>query len=450
MTFSKDFQDPAVAVPLPIESASRVAEPIPDGPLTVTRSILPGGVRLLTEALPGTRTATVGFFFAVGSRDESSEQSGASHFLEHLLFKGTRDRSAMDIAMAFDAVGADSNAATSKETTHYWAKVLDTDLGMAVETITDMVTSSTLTEDDVETERTVIIDELAMSEDSPPAVAHEAFSLAVFGDTPLGRPVGGSIESVSDMPAEVIRDLYQERYRSPALIICAAGNVEHAMVGDLVEEALTRTSWNLRADALPEQRRSTRGVSDGRWDAYQHDLVLERDIEQAHILVGGPWLKATDERKFVSSVLLTILGGGVSSRLFQEIREKRGLAYTTYAFESSYADAGMFGMYGGCAPHKYAEVEKIMWGEVEKLASGRLSTDELERAKGQLRGSMALGLEDSGARMSRLARSELLGRFIAIDGALARIQAVEVEDVAELAALMMTQPRARAVVTPRG
>lgn len=446
---AKHLGDLAAPVPLPIDESATGAQPIPDGPLTVTRSILPGGVRLLTEALPGTRTATVGFFVAAGSRDETEEQSGASHFLEHLLFKGTYQRSALEIAMAFDAVGADSNAATSKETTHYWAKVLDADLRMAVETLTDMVTSSTLTKRDVETERTVIIDELAMSEDSPPAVAHEAFARAVFGDTALGRPVGGTIASVSDMPADVIRDLYHQRYSSPALIICAAGNIGHSQVRDLVEEALAETTWDQRSGALPERRRPTRSAGQEGWDEHQHDLVLERGNEQAHVLVGGPWLKATDKRKFISSVLLTILGGGVSSRLFQEIREKRGLAYTTYAFESSYADAGMFGMYGGCAPQHQAEVEKIMWGEVEKLASGQLSTDELERAKGQLRGNMALGLEDTGARMSRLARSELLGRFIAIDGALARIQAVEVGDVADLAALMVTQPRARALVTPR-
>lgn len=448
MTSISELHDPATPVQLPLEGTIAGPQNIDDGPLSVLRTILPGGVRLLTEAIPGTRTATVGFFVAAGSRDETREQAGASHFLEHLLFKGTHKRTALDIAMAFDSVGAESNAATSKETTHYWAKVLDSDAPMAIETLTDMVTSSILANADVETERTVILDELAMSEDSPPTVAHEAFSLAVFGDTSLGRPVGGSVESVSALEPQLIRDLYQTRYGSRALVVCAAGNVKHEQVQEQIEEALASTHWDRAAGAVPEPRRATTTSSKPAWDRHNHEVFIKRDIEQAHIVVGGPWLKSTDDEKYLSSVLLTVLGGGVSSRLFQEIREKRGLAYTTYAFETSYADSGTFGMYAGCAPSKHAEVEKIMWGEVEKLAGGDLTADELERAKGQLRGGIALGLEDSGARMARLARSELLGRFVSVDGALARISSVQVEDVTALAGRMLSEPRARAVVSP--
>lgn len=444
-TVQMSYVDPVTPIDLPLTASGRATAQIEDGPLTVHRSVLPGGVRLLTESVPGTRAATVGFYVAVGSRDESDSQAGSSHFLEHLLFKGTATRSALEIASAFDSVGGESNAATGKETTHYWAKVLDSDAPMAIATLTDMVTSSLLRDEDIQTERTVIIDELAMSEDTPVEVAHEAFTSALFGKTSLGRPIGGTTESVLALQPDSIRDLYQRRYGSAALIVCAAGSVDHDQISQQVQDALERTSWNLSPDALPEARRSAQtGES---WDAVERDVVLRRDIEQAHVLLGGPWLATADPRRIVSSVLLTILGGGVSSRLFQEIREKRGLAYTTYAFDMALADTGLFGMYAGCSPTNLPEVEKIMWGEVERLAESGVPSDELERAKGQLRGGMALGLEDSSSRMGRLARSELMGRFVSVDGSLERIKAVQPRDIMDMAVAMLQQPRGRAVVT---
>lgn len=450
MNIQMSYVDPVTPVELPLGPAATDSMMMEDGPLAVTRSVLPGGVRLLTQNVPGTRAATVGYYLAVGSRDEDRLHAGSSHFLEHLLFKGTQSRTALEIATAFDAVGGESNAATGKETTNYWAKVLDSDAPMAIATLTDMVTSSLLRDEDIETERTVIVDELAMNEDSPVDVAHEAFSTALFGDTSVGRPIGGTTESVLALAPESIRDLYRRRYRSSALIVCAAGNVDHEEVRTQVERALGRTDWDGSPSASPESRRSAAGPDLLGWEHHDHDLTLQRDIEQAHVLLGGPWLAASDPRRMVSSVLLTVLGGGVSSRLFQEIREKRGLAYTTYAFDMAMSDMGLFGLYAGCAPANLAEVEKIMWGELERLATTALPGEELERAKGQLRGGMALGLEDSSARMSRLARSELTGNFVSVDGALERIRAVQTEDIAEMAAAMLRQPRARAVVTGRG
>ena len=443
---TKAFLSPAetlapLDLPLgPADSSPELA--LPDGPLFARRSILPGGIRLITQFLPGTRAASVGLWVTTGSRDEEPEQAGASHFLEHLLFKGTRRRSAFDIARAFDAVGADSNAATSKETTHYYAKVLDQDLPLAISVLADMVTDSLLSAADVETERTVIIDELAMSEDSPGEVAHENFLSAVFGDTPLGRPVGGTVRSVSQTSPAAIRDLYQRRYGPDSLVVAVAGNVEHEAVRDLLLAALA-DSWPLAEDADPRPRRAA--TADLPLDP--GESTIGRDVEQAHILVGVRWLPAADDRRPVSTVLTTVLGGGMSSRLFQEIRERRGLGYSTYAFDSAYADSGVFGMYAGSAPRNVAEVERLMWGEVEKLADGDLAEAELAQAKGQLRGGLALGLEDSASRMGRLARSEITGRFVSVDAGLARIDAVTADEVAGMARQILEQPRAKSVVT---
>lgn len=418
---------------------------LPDGPLCATRSILPGGVRLITQQVPGTRAATVGLWVATGSRDETRQQAGASHFLEHLLFKGTLRRSAFEIAEAFDRVGGESNAATSKETTHYWAKTLDADSAMSVETLTDMVTSSLLAEEDVETERTVIIDELAMTEDSPTDVVHEAFSRALFGDAPLGRPIGGTTASIEEVSADSIRELYREHYHSGNLIVAAAGNLNHNQLEDQLTAALERSSWPLDPSTGTHQRQ----LAVGGEGEPPLEVVIGREVEQAHILTGGTWLDATDEMRPASNVLLTVLGGGMSSRLFQEIRERRGLAYTTYAFDSAYLDAGYFGLYAGCAPENVEEVEKIIWDQVEKLAAGDVTDDELLRAKGQLRGGLALGLEDSAARMGRLGRSEIIGRFTSVDVALQRIENVTKDDITQLAGSMLSRPRARALVTSK-
>lgn len=432
--------------PVPLHRGSSADTPtaeLTDGPLTVKRSILPGGIRVITEEVPGTRAASLGFWVRAGSRDEGRAQAGASHFLEHLLFKGTSSRSALQIAEAFDSVGGDSNAATSKETTHYWAKVLDSDAAMALETLTDMVTSSMLRDEDVETERGVILDELAMVEDSPPEVAHEAFSAALFGEAPLGRPVGGTTESVRAISADQIRDLYRTQYQSGNLVVAAAGSVDHDEVAEALVEALGRTDW----DRDPQAPSWARAETGGAGPAAFEQKTVRRDVEQAHLLVGSSWLEAANDARATSNVLLTILGGGMSSRLFQEVREKRGLAYSTYAFDVAYSDTGYFALYAGCAPENLAEVEKIMWGEAEKLAAGEFSERELERAKGQLRGALALGLEDSGARMARLARAEIMGRFLSVDAALGRLEAVQKADVTDLAARMVEGPRARGIVT---
>ncbi|WP_242491731.1 M16 family metallopeptidase [Actinomyces minihominis] len=441
------YVDPATPTTLTLGGAPSTST-IEDSGLEIERSILPGGIRLITQQIPGALSASLGMWVAVGSRDEGPGEGGISHFLEHLLFKGTTKRSAFEIAEAFDAVGAESNAATTKEATYYWAHMVADDLPELLPVLTDMVTDSVISDEDVEVERGVILDELAMSDDSPSEVAGELFARAVYGDSELGRPIGGTRDSVEGMAAQKIRDLYHRKYGTDDLIVSVAGDVDHGRVRDQLLEAMSNSPWAAQlAEPIEPKRRvpSTLMVASG--GSHQRNLKIVRDIEQAHLLVGGPWLRALDPAGPASSVTFNLLGGGMSSRLFQEIREKRGLAYSTYAFPSAYSDAGYFALYAGCAPRHLAEVEKVMWGEVEKLAEFGPTDKELLRSRGQIRGGVTLNLEDPSSRMSRLARSELVGELVSVSDALARIDAVQKEDVQEIARQMLGAVRSSAIVS---
>ncbi|GAB3538720.1 pitrilysin family protein [Arthrobacter tecti] len=417
----------------------------PGGAL-VRRSVLPGGVRVLTEAMPGQRSAAIGFWVGVGSRDEAEGQHGSTHFLEHLLFKGTKRRSALDIAAAFDEVGGESNAATAKENTCYYARVLDTDLPMAIDVIADMVTSAVIDPDELEQERSVILEEIAMDSDDPADVAHEKFVEAVFGSHSLGRPIGGTPEAIMAVPRESVLDHYRRFYRPEELVVTAAGGLDHDSVCALVSGALERSGWPLAADATPVARRATAPAALAGTGGLQ---VIRRAVEQANVLMGCPSMTATDDRRFVMSVLNAVLGGGMSSRLFQEIREKRGLVYSTYSFSASYADAGYFAMYAGCSPAKTGQVIGLLAAELERLASEGISPAELRRAVGQLSGGMVLSLEDSGSRMSRLGRAELVsGEFLGLDLTLERVNAVTAKQIQSLAGELAAAPRTITVVGP--
>lgn len=416
------------------------------GGAVVHRSVLPGGVRVLTESMPGQRSATIGFWVGVGSRDESEGQHGSTHFLEHLLFKGTKRRTALEIASAFDEVGGESNAATAKESTCYYARVLDTDLPMAIDVIADMVTSAVIDPAELEQERDVILEEIAMDGDDPTDVAHEHFVAAVLGDHALGRPIGGTPEAIKAVPRESVWEHYQKHYRPETLVITAAGGLEHEAVCELVLNALRTAGWSLDDGVAPVARRSSTAAVITGTAGLQ---VVNRKVEQANIIVGCPSLTATDSRRYVMSVLNSILGGGMSSRLFQEIREKRGLVYSTYSFASAYADAGYFGMYAGCSPQKVGQVIGLLVEELEKLAADGVTEAELNKALGQLSGGIVLGMEDSGSRMSRLGRSELVsGQFMDIDETLGCIRAVTAEQVQELARQLAAAPRTMTVVGP--
>lgn len=437
-----------VQLPLVAGSATGAAMLVAgtSGGAVVRRSVLPGGVRVLTEAMPGQRSASIGFWVGVGSRDEAEGQHGSTHFLEHLLFKGTTRRTALDIAAAFDEVGGESNAATAKENTCYYARVLDTDLPMAIDVISDMITSAVIDPEELEQERHVILEEIAMDSDDPSDVAHEKFVEAVLGSHPLGRPIGGTPEAIQAISRESVVDHYNRYYRPEELVVTAAGGLEHDVVCSLVTQALERAGWNLAADAMPVARRSTEQATiSGAGGVH----VIRRAVEQANVLVGCPTISATDERRFVMSVLNAVLGGGMSSRLFQEVREKRGLAYSTYSFSASYADAGYFAMYAGCSPSKVGQVIGLLRAELERLASDGVTDEEMRRAVGQLSGGMVLSLEDSGSRMSRLGRAELVsGEFLGLDLTLERVNAVTAQQVQDLARDLAAASQTTVVVGP--
>ncbi|GAA3317001.1 M16 family metallopeptidase [Arthrobacter ramosus] len=435
-------------VPLPLAQTVPGGELIhgAEGGSIVRRSVLPGGVRVLTEAMPGQRSATIGFWVGVGSRDEADGQHGSTHFLEHLLFKGTRKRTALEIASAFDEVGGESNAATAKESTCYFARVLDTDLPMAIDVIADMITGAVLDPSELEQERDVILEEIAMDSDDPTDVAHENFVAAVLGVHPLGRPIGGTPAAIKAVSRDSVWAHYQRYYRPDEIVITAAGGLDHDVVCRLVVDALRTAGWELKDTAAPVERRSTERA-DITGTAGLH--VIKRPVEQANIIMGCPSIVATDDRRFVMSVLNAVLGGGMSSRLFQEIREKRGLVYSTYSFASAYADAGYFGMYAGCTPSKVKQVLELLGAELDKLASDGITDEELRKAVGQLCGGIVLALEDTGSRMSRLGRAELVsGEFQDIDETLARIKAVTADQVQELARVLAEAPRTVTVVGP--
>jgi predicted Zn-dependent peptidase len=410
----------------------------------VRREVLPGGLRVITESLPTVRSAAFGIWAGVGSRDEGPEHAGATHYLEHLLFKGTSRRTALEISAAMDAVGGELNAFTGKEYTCYYARVLDADLPLAIDILSDMVTSSLLEPKDVDAERGVILEEIAMNDDDPSDTVHEAFSAQLFGDTPLGRPILGTVDSINAITRDQIAEHYAAKYTAPDLVVAVAGNVEHVSVVEHVRQAFgdaLAAGAEPAAPRLPGPRPLVPAGTGVR--------LVSRGIEQANLVLGCAGLSRTDERRFALGVLNAALGGGMSSRLFQEIREKRGLAYSVYSFASQQSDTGMWATYIGCLPAKADEVLAICQEEIAKVISGGLTDAELERGKGQLRGSLVLGLEDPSSRMSRLGKSALVySRLEPVEEILGAIEAVTHDDVGRVAAEILDQPKVLAVVGP--
>jgi predicted Zn-dependent peptidase len=395
--------------------------------------------------MPGVRSASVGVWIGVGSRDESPHLAGASHFLEHLLFKGTPSRSAMDISVALDAVGGEFNAFTAKEYTCFHARVLDEDLALAVDVLGDMVTSSTLQVDDVEAEREVILDEIAMHDDDPDDVVSNLYAEKAWGSSPLGRPIAGTVESIQSLTRAQILRYYRSRYTPENTVVAVAGNVDHASVVRQVRRAFSRSNFLADTSVRPlPVRRTGRGRRTAPGEA-----VLNRPFEQVNLVLGVNGLVRTDERRYALGVLNAALGGGTSSRLFQEIREHRGLAYSVYSYAMHYADSGSFAVAVGCLPGKVGEVLDVVRCELRRMAEHGLTVEELERGKGQLRGGLVLALEDSGSRMSRIAKAELLyDELPSIDEVLRRIDQVTLDDVDTLARTLFAQPQTLAVVGP--
>ncbi len=411
----------------------------------VRHTVLPGGLRIVTEAVPTVRSVTVGIWVGVGSRDESPALAGASHYLEHLLFKGTQRRDALAISASIDAVGGEMNAFTSKEYTCFYARVLDADLPLAVDVVCDLVTSSVIRGSDVDAERGVILEEIAMHEDDPTDMVHDQFAQVLFGDSPIARPVLGTVESIETIRRTAINGYYRRRYRPQDMVVAVAGNIDHNAVVRLVKDAF-RTAGMLDGDTDPTPARTGGRPIPTRSGGVR---VIRRPSEQANVVLGGVGVARTDERRFALGVLNAALGGGMSSRLFQEVREKRGLAYSVYSYHAQYADTGLFGVYAGCVPRKVDEVLAICRDEVAKVAATGITLEELERGKGQLRGSLVLGLEDTGSRMSRIGKSELVyGELLSVDDVLARIDSVTLDDVAAVSADLLTVRPTLAVVGP--
>jgi predicted Zn-dependent peptidase len=415
-----------------------------DGGGLIRRTVLPGGLRIVTESVPTVRSVAFGIWVGVGSRDETPAQAGATHYLEHLLFKGTKRRNALEISAAIESVGGEINAFTTKEFTCYYARVLDDDLPLAVDVVSDMVTSSLVTPADIDSERDVVLEEIAMRDDDPSDAVHDLVAEQMWGSAPLGRPILGTVESINSLSRDVVNRYYRRRYRPSSIVVAAAGNLDHRRVVRLVRAAFERAGFH-GADEAPEPARiggkaprSKAGVA-----------TLQRPTEQANLVLAMPGIARTDHRRFALGVLNVALGGGMSSRLFQEVREKRGLAYSVYSYSSQYADTGMFGVYVGCQPRKVDDVLGLCRDALADVAEHGITDAELVRGKGQLRGGLVLGLEDTGSRMGRLAKGELVyGELPSVDELLARIDVVTLDDVRTVARDLLAAAPALAVVGP--
>jgi len=397
--------------------------------------------------MPSVRSVTLGFWVLAGSRDEIHRISGSSHFLEHLLFKGTPSRSALQIAENFDAIGGDVNAFTAKEYTCYYARVLDHDLETAVDHLADMVQHSSIRKDDLDAERQVILEEINMHEDSPEEVVHDLFTETLWPEHPLGRPILGTVDTIKAATRASVARFYKRHYVPGHLVVAAAGNLRHE---DLVRMLRQRMETGRELSAERPSARKLRAAQLAPVASGRH-RIKRRKTEQAHICLGTNGLPRTDPDRFAFLVVTTALGGGMSSRLFQEIREKRGLAYSVYCYHSQYTEAGLFSAYAGTTPSRAQEVVGLLRRELEDIRDGGLRADEFERAKGHVRGSIVLSLEDPGARMSRLGKSEISqGEMLSVGESLKRIERLTLDDARRVAHRVLSQPITLTVLGPFG
>ncbi len=412
--------------------------------MSVKRSVHSSGLRIVTEEVPSVRSAAVGIWVNVGSRDEAPATAGASHFLEHLLFKGTTSRTALDISSSIESVGGEMNAFTSKEYTCFYARVIDTDLPMAIDVVSDLITSSIVTALDVDAERKVVLEEIAMRDDDPSDLVHDLFSDTYYGDTQIGRPILGTVDSIKGMSRNTVFNYYKKKYLPQDLVVAVAGNIKHKRVVAMVEQALSRVNF-LDVMAAPVIRpnipiKNTKQQSVG---------LLYRKSEQAHMFYGMEGVARADDRRFAMGVLSAALGGGMSSRLFQEIREKRGLAYSVYAYAQQFAGSGVLGFYAGCNPTKAIEVVEIIRSVLSDVADNGMTHEEIERAKGAVRGSLVLSQEDTGSRMSRIGKNEIVyGQVMDFDDILKAISRVSAQDIHEIASEFLVKTPTLALVGP--
>ena len=391
---------------------------------TFKKTVLPNGLTVITETVPGARSVAIGIWVNVGSRDETPETSGVSHFIEHMIFKGTERRSAFDIAKTFDRLGGFSNAFTSRETTCFHARVLDLHLETVTDLLADILLNSRFDEAEVQREKQVILQEISMVEDTPDDYVHELFNGHIWGDNPLGRSILGSRQRVEGITSSFLKEFVNRSYVAPRIVVAAAGSVEHQEFVQRMAalfESLPSSEGSL---ALREPPQMVPGT-----------LFNTRDCEQVHMLMGYSGVSASDESRYAATMLNVILGGSMSSRLFQEIREKRGLAYSVYSYFTSYQDAGVMGMYAGVAPDTCYEVAALMQAEFQRIAREPVSRAELEAACDQVKGAILLASEGMDSRMSRIAKNELfLGKQVDYQEIEERFNAVTRDDIMQVAA----------------
>ena len=412
--------------------------------MSVKRTVLASGLRIVTEEDPSVRSAAVGIWVNVGSRDESTSVAGASHFLEHLLFKGTTTRTALEISSSLESVGGEMNAFTSKEYTCFYARVIDTDLPMAIDVVSDLITSSVVKALDVDAERKVVLEEISMRDDDPSDLIHDLFSETFYGDTQLGRPILGTVKSINEMSRNSVYNYYKKKYLPQDLVVAVAGNIKHKKVVAMVEQALSRDGF-LDVTGAPQVR------SNNPFKITQQKSVglMYRKTEQSHIFYGMEGVARNDERRFSVGILSAALGGGMSSRLFQEIREKRGMAYSVYAYAQQFAGSGFLGFYAGCNPSKTQDVISVIREVLADVATNGMTHEEIERAKGAVRGSLVLSQEDSGSRMSRIGKNEIVyGEIMDFDAILKKIDGVNSEQIRKVASEILTQRPTLALVGP--
>jgi len=411
----------------------------------MAKTVLPSGLRIVTEEVNTVRSAAVGIWINIGSRDEGSATAGASHFLEHLLFKGTKNRSALDISSAIEAVGGEMNAFTSKEYTCFYARVIDSDLALAIDVLGDLITSSVVDAADVKAEANVVLEEIAMRDDDPSDLIHDLFLETYYGNSQLGRPILGTTKSIKSMSRNTVYNYYKKKYLPQDIVVAVAGNVKHKDVVRKVEAALSRDNFLDRPKTDFRLRTSSPAKISGR----NKVGIIDRKTEQAHLLFGVDGVSRNDDRRFALSILASALGGGMSSRLFQEIREKRGLAYSVYSYIQQFAGSGSLSFYAGCQPQKAEEVISIIRDITNEVANNGITNEEIIRAKGAVRGALVLSQEDSGSRMNRIGKSELVyGEIMSFDEILKRVSAVTHDEIREIASELLTVSPTLAVVGP--
>jgi predicted Zn-dependent peptidase len=388
----------------------------------IVRDVLDNGIRLLTERMTQVRSISIGVWLTRGSRHETAERGGIAHFVEHMLFKGTTTRSAEDIAQAIDSIGGQLDAFTAKEYASYYIKVLDEHLPLAIDILSDIVMNPAFSADDIQREKKVVVEEIKMVEDTPDDLVHELFTQGFWADHPLGRPILGTRDTVESFTPDLLRDYFRDAYTSRNLIISAVGNLEHAHVRELVDKKFG--SVPTVGEPLDEQAPTVAPKI----------LVRNKELEQSHLCLGASSYPQNHDDRYASYVLNTLLGGSMSSRLFQNVREKRGLAYAVFSGLSAYRDAGSFTIYAGCSNEAVGEVIDLVVEELRGVKQAAVPDAELQRAKDHLKGSLMLSLENTASRMSHLARQEIyFDRQFGLDETLQGIERVTTKDVQRVA-----------------